>query len=105
MYRTRSKLEGVSEGLFWLGVVLGVASPFVLFLGAAATGAGHGTYAIYYAGFAVSGFAWLAFLASLVAAVAVSRHQELGLWPLLLPALGVIVYPFAWYYIFRMIFS
>ena len=57
MPQTRSKLEGVSEGLFWLGLVLGVLSPIVLFLGAVATGAGHGTYVGYYAGLAISGFA------------------------------------------------
>src|ERR1051325_11031481 len=98
MQQTRSKLENVSEGLFWLGVVLGVMSPFVIFLGAVATGAGHGTYVVYYVGLAVSGFAWLVFLASFIAATAVYRRRELGLWPLLLPALGVFVYPIVWYY-------
>ncbi len=105
MPQSRSKLEGVSEGLFWLGLVLGVISPFLTFLGAAATGAGHGSPVGYYAGLGISGVAWLAFLISLFAAIVVHRRRDSGLWLLFLPSLGVFVYPFVWFYFFKVMFS
>jgi hypothetical protein len=92
MSRTRSKLEGVSQGLFWCGVLIGVISPLftVLVVAAARIGAGHLSPLERFAALGLPGIAWLAFLASFVLALVLSSRGGSDRSLSVLPFLGVM---------------
>jgi hypothetical protein len=103
MPRIPSKLEGVSQGLFGCGVLIGVISPIftVVVVAAARIRAGHLSPLERFATLSLSGIAWLAFLASFVVALVLSRRGGADRNLPLLPLLGVLIYPFVLLYVSR----
>jgi hypothetical protein len=90
---------------YGLGFAIGLVSPVVTFLGAAAMGAGHGKPTGYYIGLTLGALAWSLFLTSFTLAVMVCRRDKSRFWFLLLAGLSVVAYPLLCYAAYVILFG
>jgi hypothetical protein len=80
MFADDAKLKSLGAYLFWFGLVVGLISPFVLYVGIGNLGAGHGSSTVLNSAFWVFALASLLLFLSHIAGLVVRRRGNPGPW-------------------------